>query len=665
MHADSDSEAQVPKGVSLLRVSTLAQVNTDYDPEGISLPAQRKACQRKAAEMGVSLSLDDEYIEPGVSGRDAKKRRVFQQMIERIKRDRDIKYVFVYSLSRFARNRYDDAIMSSLLEELGITLVSATENIHAKTPSTRAMHGMLAVFNELRSQMDGEDIKFKMGEKARHGGTLGWAKIGYLNIREKFEGREVRTIALDEQRAPFIKQIFELYATGRYTYGNIREILTERGLRTRPTKKHPAGTPISIHTIGNILTDHYYCGYVTYQGAEYPGRHPAIITEELYNQVQHVLATNIHSGTRRRVHHHHLKGRLWCARCQRRLIIAKGNGNGGTYFYYLCTGRQTQHCNQPYMPIHGPNGVEHAVSNHYNTVSLGDALHAKAKTELDITLQTELANTDDLRTELTKQLQTLDTQENAFLELVGHPEWPQSKLTTKMRNIRQQRQGIRAQLADLDTRLDAGKEVFLLGLNLLRQPRHLYDQGTDEIKKLLTTVIFSKIYLDAQPDGTINVTNHELEEPFNTITTAAHHRYDHIQTIPPRKTHTEPPNNHLALWQPQPPTTNWSNTPTQSITPATTPHDLPNPLFHAKGSSKNRLVELRGVEPLTFSMRTPGAGVSWGRFRSSWAAGECFGVVLVSVVAVLRCCTAMDRAHAGTIRARAARTRCGIWCRTG
>ena len=34
--------------VLYLRVSTASQVQTDYDPEGISIPAQRLACQRKA-----------------------------------------------------------------------------------------------------------------------------------------------------------------------------------------------------------------------------------------------------------------------------------------------------------------------------------------------------------------------------------------------------------------------------------------------------------------------------------------------------------------------------------------------------------------------------------------------------------------------------------------
>lgn len=37
----------------------------------------------------------------------------------------------------------------------------------------RAMHGMLAVFNECQVLVSGEDIKYKIGQKAKNGGTLG------------------------------------------------------------------------------------------------------------------------------------------------------------------------------------------------------------------------------------------------------------------------------------------------------------------------------------------------------------------------------------------------------------------------------------------------------------------------------------------------------------
>jgi hypothetical protein len=108
--------------VLYLRVSSVGQVRTDYDPEGLSIPAQRQACLRKAEQMGVEVIA--EYVEPGRSATTIAKRPVFQQMMARLKQDRAADYVIVYNLSRLNRNRLDDAFALADLRAMGVTLVS-------------------------------------------------------------------------------------------------------------------------------------------------------------------------------------------------------------------------------------------------------------------------------------------------------------------------------------------------------------------------------------------------------------------------------------------------------------------------------------------------------------------------------------------------------------
>src|SRR5437879_615000 len=81
-----------------LRVSTPSQVNTDYNPEGISIPAQREAAQRKAAELGAEIV--DEYVEPGRTATSIDKRPKFQEMMARIKSLGDVEYIIVYHFNR-------------------------------------------------------------------------------------------------------------------------------------------------------------------------------------------------------------------------------------------------------------------------------------------------------------------------------------------------------------------------------------------------------------------------------------------------------------------------------------------------------------------------------------------------------------------------------------
>src|ERR1700733_2326121 len=99
--ADAGSGSANQGGVVYLRVSSAGQVHTDYDPEGLSIPAQREACQRYAKRLGATVIR--EYVEPGVSAASLLKRAAFRRMIEETDERRDVDYVIVWSVSRWAR----------------------------------------------------------------------------------------------------------------------------------------------------------------------------------------------------------------------------------------------------------------------------------------------------------------------------------------------------------------------------------------------------------------------------------------------------------------------------------------------------------------------------------------------------------------------------------
>src|SRR5690606_15045035 len=83
-----DDLAPGTRAVIYLRVSSTGQVRTDYNPEGISIPAQREACLRKARDLGVTVI--DEYVEPGRSAMEMTKREAFQQMLARVRSQGDV-----------------------------------------------------------------------------------------------------------------------------------------------------------------------------------------------------------------------------------------------------------------------------------------------------------------------------------------------------------------------------------------------------------------------------------------------------------------------------------------------------------------------------------------------------------------------------------------------
>jgi hypothetical protein len=75
------------------------------------------------------------------------------------------------------------------LEQLGVKIISAKEDF-GDGFMAEAMTVVTDVFNWLQVKMSGQDIAIKMGNKARNGGTIGRAKLGYRNDTKTIDGHK-------------------------------------------------------------------------------------------------------------------------------------------------------------------------------------------------------------------------------------------------------------------------------------------------------------------------------------------------------------------------------------------------------------------------------------------------------------------------------------------
>jgi DNA invertase Pin-like site-specific DNA recombinase len=247
--------------VSYLRVSTQRQLYTaiDIDPDGNSIATQREITGHKADSLNATVMK--EFIEPGHSAKTLTERPVFRELLTYVQEHPGIKYVIVYMRSRAFRNHLDAAVVQVQLKKLGIRLVSAKEDF-GEGPHAVAMEGMLDIMNGLTNTLQGLDVQTKMFNKAKGGGTVSLAKLGYRNVRIDYEGRQINTIALDEERAPFVRTAWELYATGEYSIERLEATMADLGLTTKPTRRSPKGTPVSASKLHMMLSDPYYTGFV-------------------------------------------------------------------------------------------------------------------------------------------------------------------------------------------------------------------------------------------------------------------------------------------------------------------------------------------------------------------------------------------------------------------
>jgi site-specific DNA recombinase len=242
----------------LLRVSSRGQVETDYDPEGLSLPSQRQRCTHKAGTLDADVVR--EYIEPGVSGGSMVKRKAFKKLLADIRELHDVDYVIIWSVGRWARNNEDYWVARGLVNRAGAKLLAVKEPIGEDTSHGIMFEGVMVSWAAAQRIQISEEVTRGFQRKVEVGGFPGYAPLGYENIEERLpEGGKVRTIITDCKRAEIIRWGFETYATGLYAISDMVTLLAARGLRTRATRRY-SSRRLKHSSVHALLSNPFYTG---------------------------------------------------------------------------------------------------------------------------------------------------------------------------------------------------------------------------------------------------------------------------------------------------------------------------------------------------------------------------------------------------------------------
>jgi site-specific DNA recombinase len=495
--------AGMHRAVIYLRVSTAGQVKTDRDAEGFSIPAQREACLRKAESLGAYVL--DEYVDAGESARSADRAQL-NAMLERLARDRDIDYVIVHKIDRLARNRVDDVAINLAIREAGAQIVSVSENID-ETPSGMLLHGIMSSIAEFYSSNLATEITKGMHQKAKKGVHPGRAPIGYLNVREISDGFEIRTIAVDPERAPLIRWAFEAYATGDYTIAQLAEELEAKGLTTRATAKLTA-KPLAIRHVHKLLHNTFYVGLMTWGGVERPGTHAPLVDIDTFARVNAVLASHRNGPEKQRKHNHYLRSTIFCNRCKSRVVFTRSRGRGGEYDYFMCLGRHQRRtdCDLPAIPV---GIVEDDLERYYATIQLGDdtvlALHDK----LVAAMQRYTGGAEKRARQQRKRITALEAERRKLLQAYTAGAIELDLLKEEQARLTKQIADAGAALAATEVHWETIERNLRAAIGLAQHFGTAYARADKQTKRHMNQAVFEAVYIDV--DG---ITYARLADPF-------------------------------------------------------------------------------------------------------------------------------------------------------
>jgi site-specific DNA recombinase len=291
------------RAVAYVRESTEEQ-GRGYSPDG-----QRQAITRYAAEHG--MTLGEEYLD-FETGRAAEKRPGFQRLITDAM-EHHFDCVLVFHTSRFARNTVEAKRYKKLLRsQLGIDVISVTQPLgnDADDPASFLSESVHEIFDEYYSVSLSFWTKMGLREKARQGLLTGSLPWGYV----KGQGGIAQP---DPEKAPYVRSIFEMYATGQHTDRTLTAWLNLHDQRTT------RGRAFGVDTVREMLCNTAYAGYVSARrdtSKTIKGQHAPIIEEALFDRVQQMRrqrARTLNPG--RPSPNYLLRGLARCRRCHGRM----------------------------------------------------------------------------------------------------------------------------------------------------------------------------------------------------------------------------------------------------------------------------------------------------------------------------------------------------------
>jgi len=240
---------KIPKVAIYSRVSTEEQAK-----EGLSVDAQIDKCESfcKARGWEVFKVYKDAGFSAGSLNRPA------LELLLRDAEEKKFNIILVYKIDRFSRKLKDLITILENLKMKGINFTSVTEQIDTTSAMGEAFFQIIGVFAQLERGMVKERVQLSFDRKINLGEALYRAPFGYIYQNKK--------LVKHPENAGKIKEIFEMWNAGI----NYKEICKKFNF--------------SPSTLYQIIRNPVYIGKIKYKGNLYPGKHPTLINEEIFNK---------------------------------------------------------------------------------------------------------------------------------------------------------------------------------------------------------------------------------------------------------------------------------------------------------------------------------------------------------------------------------------------
>jgi site-specific DNA recombinase len=297
-----------------------------------SLDAQREACAafiQSQKHEGWTV-LPTQYDDGGYSG-GTMERPALERLLADIEAAQ-VDAVVVYKVDRLTRALSDFAKLVEVFDRRGVSFVSITQQFSTTTSMGRLTLNVLLSFAQFEREVIGERVRDKIAASKKKGMWMGGIPpLGY-DVKD-------RKLVVNRNEARTVVDVYRRYLVLKSVRG-LHDELAAGGIRSkrrvRPDGSAYGGQTIARGALYLMLQNRIYRGEISHKGQSYPGEHPAIIDQPLWDEVQALLAQNrIERATGTRAKHPSLLGGFVFDATGERLTPTYAIKKGTRYRYYV------------------------------------------------------------------------------------------------------------------------------------------------------------------------------------------------------------------------------------------------------------------------------------------------------------------------------------------
>jgi len=284
-----NNEQKYDRVVAYLRKSSEDNLKGEANKQLNSLEYQRDFV--KKALVLYNLKLVGPIFEDDKTGYEAFVRDGFDDLLDYLKDHKgEVDGIVCTEISRLARNFADGGMILWYLQNGTIKRIYTPTKVFTDSSGDQLMVAIEFAMSKKSSDDTGYRTIEAMKSKARtmkHPARP--AILGY--VTEGPVGRKKWIV--DPKLGPLVRQVFEQFATGEYTFEQIAEYAQNTGLTS--SKSKTGG--FNKNTWRNRLQDLQYTGIFKSDGETIAGEYEPLISSELYYRVQDVLSDHEHPKT--------------------------------------------------------------------------------------------------------------------------------------------------------------------------------------------------------------------------------------------------------------------------------------------------------------------------------------------------------------------------------